>query len=57
MKKITLNGPSHRNSGDFVDAGTTVEVGGGKTQIDADRAQALVDRGIAEVDNSAKTDR
>lgn len=57
MKKISLNGPAARNNGDFADAGDIVEVGGGKTQIDAERAKQLVDRGAAEVEPVSRPDR
>lgn len=54
MKRIILTGPSVRNGGAYVDAGETVEVGGGKTQIADDRAKELLDRGGALTETAAK---
>lgn len=42
MKQITLHGAAVRNSGAYVDAGETVDVGDKPDQIAADRAQELV---------------
>jgi hypothetical protein len=42
MNKIHLTGPSVRNNGDYVDAGTDVDVGEAPDQIVADRAAELV---------------
>ena len=57
MKKITLNGPALRNNGDFADAGTELDVGGGKLEIDAKRAKELVDRGGATAGEAPKADK
>lgn len=42
MSAIHLHSPSVTNDGTFIDAGSDVSIGGGKTQIDADRATELV---------------
>lgn len=42
MSAIHLHSPSVTNAGTFIDAGTDVSIGNGKTQIDADRATELV---------------
>lgn len=53
MKKIHLHGPTARNDLAFVDAGITIDVGNGKTQISEDRAKDLVDRGVAVAEPTA----
>ena len=47
MKSIQLHTPALDNAGTRRDAGDVVAVGTGKTQIDAERARALVDNGGA----------
>lgn len=42
--RIQLYGPSVRNNGEYVDAGATIDVGTEAEQIDADRAQELLDQ-------------
>lgn len=42
MSTIHLHSPATSNAGAFLDAGTDVAIGNGKTQIDADRANELV---------------
>lgn len=47
MKKLHLHGPAARNDLTYLDAGSTIDIGNGKTQISEDRAKALVARGVA----------
>ena len=42
MSAIHLHSPSVTNAGTFIDAGSDVTIGNGKTQIDAERATELV---------------
>lgn len=56
MKKITLYASSTRNSGAFVDAGTTVTIGDAEDAIGTDRAKALVDDGRAASETAAKAE-
>ena len=54
MQKIHLHSTSVRNDGSYVDAGETVGVGNGATQIAAERAKDLVDQRRAIVEAAAK---
>lgn len=56
MKKITLHGPSVRNSGAYADAGTTLTIGDKADEIDAARAKQLVDDNIAVSETAAKSE-
>ncbi|USI71620.1 hypothetical protein [Sphingomonas morindae] len=47
MNKILLHAATVRNDGRYVDAGETLVIGDAGDQIDASRADALVDRGLA----------
>lgn len=42
MSAIHLHSPATSNAGTFLDAGSDVSIGNGKTQIDAERATDLV---------------
>jgi hypothetical protein len=57
MKKITLYAANATNDLKFADAGTTLTIGDGATEISAARAKAAVDGGMAVSETAAKADQ
>ena len=56
MKKITLHGANVRNDGAYADAGTTLTIGDGATEITSARAKDAVDLGTAVSETAAKAE-
>jgi len=56
MKKITLHGPTVRNNGGYVDAGTTLTIGAAAAEISAERAKEMVDLGTAVSETAGKAE-